>query len=170
MMNATKKNETVRFTIDFLNRQIVGTKASFNKASKGYGSEYEELMAKMAKHPDFELVVKEQKHKSTKAKRTYDGMDFSFMEAFIAAQKDSKSLMKEYEAVKAMAKTSSGKVYPLTKKWFLDKFSTEGKPFDMDAAREAISEYQIAMAVKDTAKQDDSTEQNEANGQAAKAA
>ena len=64
-MAKTNEKITVRFTIDFFDQKIIGTKASFNKAAKGFGSEYEELAAKMAAHPNFELVVKEQKHKSS---------------------------------------------------------------------------------------------------------
>lgn len=83
MKNTTEKT-TVRFTIDFFEKEIIGTKASFNKAGKGCGPEYEELAEKMAKHPDFQLVIKEQKHQAVRAKRTYDGMNFKFMENFIA--------------------------------------------------------------------------------------
>ena len=53
-----------RFIIDFINKKIIGTKASFDKASKGSGAIYEELATKVAKHPAFELVIKEQKKRS----------------------------------------------------------------------------------------------------------
>lgn len=78
---------TERFTIDFISKKIIGTQASFNKASKGTGEIYEELASKIARHPNFEVAVKEQKKHITKAKRTYDGMDFKFMEAYITTQK-----------------------------------------------------------------------------------
>ncbi len=148
MSNTTS---SVRFTINFFDKTITGTKASFNKAGKGEGAEYEELTAKMAAHPDFKLVIKEQEKKSTKAKRTYDGMDYSFIEAFLATQENSEVLVKEYNSVRATAKKAGIKEYPLTKKWFLKKFSTEETPFDMDAAREAIADYQIALAVSNAA-------------------
>ena len=47
-----KKQNTnaVRFTINFIEKQIIGTKASFDKASKGFGPIYEELAAKAANH------------------------------------------------------------------------------------------------------------------------
>ena len=79
-MNTTKN--AARFTLNFFDKTITGTKASFNKANKGFGPEYEELTAKMAAHPDFELRVKEQKVKTTKSKRTYEGMDYKFMEDY----------------------------------------------------------------------------------------
>lgn len=150
-MAKTNEKITVRFTIDFFGQKIIGTKASFNKAAKGYGPEYEELSAKMAAHPTFELIEKEQKHKSTRAKKTYDGLDFPFMRAYILTCPDSDILMKEYEEVKKMAKDCGTKTYPLTKKWFLGKFGTVEKPFDMDEAREAINAYRIQLAEKNAA-------------------
>ena len=142
----TNKNMNVRFTIDFINKSIIGTKSSFNKAGKGFGAEYEELAAKMAAHPDFKLVEKEQKHKSTKAKRTYDGLDFDFMEAYIEIQPASEKLKNEYESVKQMAVKCGSSKYPMTKKWFLGKFGTEDQPFDMEQARKEISDYRIQQA------------------------
>lgn len=160
MAKTTKKN-TVRFTINFFDQTIIGTKASFNKASKGSGAEYEELAAKMAAHPGFELVVKEQKHKSTRAKRTYDGLDFPFMEAYILTQSDSDTLMAEYHSVKAMAKSCGSNVYALTKKWFLETFATDEEPFDMAEAREAINAYRILKAVEKAAESSNPPAQQE---------
>ena len=138
-------NSNVRFTLDFFKKTITGTKASFNKANKGFGPEYEELTAKMAAHPDFELRVKEQKTKTTKSKRTYVGMDFKFMEDYIATFEDV-SLAKEYEAVKQMAEDCGTKAYPLTKKWFLGKFSDMEGGFNMDEAKKDIADFRIAKA------------------------
>lgn len=148
----TNTSSSVRFTIDFLKKSIIGTKASFDKASKGYGPEYEELIAKMAAHPDFTLVVKEQKSKITRAKRSYEGMDFAFMKDYISTFTNAKSLMAEYEAVKKMADDCSTKAYPLTKKWFLGKFGTEEDGFDMAAAKERISNFRIAQAAEKAVK------------------
>lgn len=150
-MAKTNEKMTVRFTIDFFKKTITGTKASFNKAAKGYGPEYEELAAKMAAHPEFTLATKDQKHQSTKAKQTYDGLDFPFMEAYILTRSNSDILTKEYEEVKNVAKKSGTKTYPLTKKWFLGKFVTEDQPFDMDEAREEINAYRIKLAEKNAA-------------------
>jgi hypothetical protein len=99
----------------------------------------------MAAHPDFTLVVKEQKTKTTKAKRTYEGMDYKFMEDYIATFEDA-SLMKKYEAVKKMADDCGTKAYPLTKKWFLGEFSDMEGGFDMEAAKKDIANYRIAKA------------------------
>ena len=97
MSNTTKKI-TVRFTIDFIEQTITGTKASFNKAGKGYGPEYEELASKTAAHPEFELVIKEQKKHSTKAKRVYDGLDFPFMEDYISIKSTTEGLLRSNSA------------------------------------------------------------------------
>ena len=132
------------FTIDFLTKSIVGTKTSFDRASRGRGKEYNELMAKMTAHPNFGTAIKEQKIEKTK--RTYSGMNFKFMIAYIRMQPDAEMLMKKYEAVKRQAQNNGAPVYPIVKKWFLKTFSTEDAPFDMAAAKEAISEYDIRSA------------------------
>ena len=147
MFNTTTSSKSaVRFTLNFFEKTITGTKASFNKANKGFGPEYEELTSKMAAHPDFTLEVKEQKHKTTKSKRTYDGLDFTFMEDFISTLTNAKEMMAEYKAVKKMADDCGTKAYPLTKKWFLGKFGTEDEGFDMAAAKERITTFRLAQA------------------------
>ena len=145
-MTTTTKT-AVRFTINFMKRTIIGTKASFDKASKGSGPIYEELAEKIARHPDFALVIKEQKVKSVKAKTTYEGLNFAFMESYISIQKNGKQIMLEYKAVKKMAEDSNISVYPFTKKWFLGEFGTKENPFDMEKAKQEISDYMIAKAV-----------------------
>ena len=147
----TTSKSAVRFTIDFINKTITGTKASFNKASKGFGPEYEELTAKMAAHPEYKLVIKEQKTKTTKSKRTYEGMDAKFIKDYIATLTNAKEMMAEYDAVQKMADDCGTKAFPLTKKWFLGKFGTEEEGFDMDAAKEQISNFRIAQAEKKAA-------------------
>ena len=138
------KKNVARFTIDFVGKKIVGTKASFNKAGTGVGAIYEELAAKVAAHPDFELVIKEQKHRSNKAKQTYDGLNFPLMEKFIAIQEDAETLTKAYTNAKQMARNTGVSVYPFVKKWFLGQF----KNFDVAEAKEAISDYNIALVGK----------------------
>ena len=135
------------FVVDFFNSKIIGTKASFNKASKGNGPAYEELTALIARHPDFTLVVKEPKKHTTKAKRTYNGMDFDFMEAYIETRVNAEQIMAEYEAVKKMAEDSGISVYPFTKKWFLGEFDSNGEGFDMEQAKKEIANHRIAKAV-----------------------
>ena len=142
----TKANKNF-FTVNFFDNTISGTKASFNKASKGNGPAYEELTALIARHPDFKLVVKEPKKHTTKAKRTYNGMDFPFMEAYIQTRVNAEQIMAEYEAVKQMAEDANISVYPFTKKWFLGEFDSNGEGFDMEQAKKEIADYRIAKAV-----------------------
>ena len=133
-----------RFIIDFLRKQIIGTKASFDKASKGTGAIYEELATKVAKHPDFKLVVKEQKKHISKPKKVYDGLTFEFMEQYIAIKDDAERVMRVYEAVKNTSKSMKMGVYPTTKKWFLNKY----KGFDMATAKAEITEVAMRKATE----------------------
>lgn len=140
-MNTTSTMATIseRFIIDFINKKIIGTKASFDKASKGSGAIYEELATKVAKHPAFELVIKEQKKRINKPKKVYDGLTFEFMEQYIAIHDGAESVMREFKAVKNTYKGLKMSVYPFTKKWFLDKY----KGFDMATARAEIVEARM---------------------------
>ena len=143
----TTNTNTARFTINFFEKTIIGTKASFSKASKGVGDAYDELAAKMAAHPDFRLVEKEQKHTIKRAKRTYEGMDFKFMEDYIRIQTKAAAIMAEYNSVKQCAKENKISVYPFVKKWFLGEFDPDGNGFDMEKARNEITEALMGAAV-----------------------
>ena len=140
-INTTMKN--ARFHLDFVNRKIVGTKASFDKASKGVGEIYEELAAKVAAHPDFVLDVKEQKRRSNKKKETYDGLTFGFMKLYLSlTQKDGEARMQELEKIRSMAKEINRSPYPIAKKWFLET----NEDFNMKDAREAITDALVKKA------------------------
>ena len=141
------KKNAPRFVIDFVNKAIIGTKASFDKAGKGEGVIYEELAVKIEAHPSFKLVIKEQKKHSTKAKETYDGLNFLLMEKYIAIQDNSEDLMLAYNGAKKMAKDTGSSVYPFTKKWFLGQF----KDFNVAEARKAISDHNVSLVVAYTA-------------------
>lgn len=135
-------NSSVRFTLDVFNKTISGTKASFDKASKGEGPIYEELARKMAAHPDYKLVIKEQKRKKEK-KQTYEGLDFDLMKRYISIQDNAEELLAKYEGIKEFAKDSGLSVYPITKKWFLETF--EG--FDVKEAKKEINKANYGYAV-----------------------
>lgn len=143
----SQKNVAPRFVIDFVKKTITGTKASFNKAGSGTGEIYEELATKIAAHPKFKLVIKEQKKRSNKVKQTYDGLDFALMEKYISIQDNADCLMKEYNGAKKMAKDTGSSVYPLVKKWFLGRFND----FDVAKAKTAISDYNISRVIDYTA-------------------
>ena len=149
-MNASNSSSksAVRFTVDFVNKRIIGTKASFDKAGKGFGPEYEELTAKIAAHPDYVLTIKEPKNKSTKAKRTYEGMNDKFIRDYISTLDDANTRKEQYNSIQKMAADCDTKAFPMTKKWFLKEFGSEENGFDMVAAKERIAEFRISQAKK----------------------
>lgn len=149
-MKTTNNTNSVRFTIDFIKKEIIGTKASFDKASKGVGEAYDELAAKIAAHPTFALKVKEQKNAIRREKRTYEGMDFDFMEKYIAIQKKASVIMAEYNSVKKCAKDNGISIYPFVKKWFLGEFDPDGRGFDMASAKQEIIDRMRDNAVLNT--------------------
>ena len=148
----TTSKTTAHFIINFFDKTISGTKTCFSKASKGISPFYEELTMKMNAHPTFELAVKEPKRKSNKAKRTYFGMDFAFIEDYISIQGiKATQIMSEYKAVKAFAEAQKMSVYPFVKKWFLGEFDPDGEGFDMEKAQKEISDAKMAEAVMSAA-------------------
>lgn len=141
MANTTTTNN--RFEINFVEKTICGTKASFKKASKGFGPEYKELVAKMNAHPEFTCFEKAQKHISNKVKTTYRNMTFAFIEDFLRYVVNAE--LTEYENVKKFAKDNDMSVYPFVKRWFLEKYSSDGK-FDMNDAEEEIAKAKVIVA------------------------
>ena len=147
MTTSTNTKTNTHFIIDFFNNTISGTKTSFNKAGKGISPYYQELTEKMNAHPDYELNIKELKKKSTKAKRTYEGLDFDFMEDYIRIQKNAEALMAEYKRVKTFAENSKMSIYPFTKKWFLGNFDADREGFDMATAKQEIVDWKMAQVI-----------------------
>lgn len=136
----TTNSSSVRFTLNFADKTIVGTKASFAKASKGFGPVYDELVALMAKHPDYECAVKEPK-KPAKDKQTYKGMDIPFMLDYASAvgQPEFRSKMVN---VRDFVKGNDGSVYPVVKRMFLEHFAPEAnRRFAYGVAKVIVSEY-----------------------------
>ena len=145
-----KKNtvRNARFTIDFIEGKIIGTKASFDQAGKGSGPIYKELAAKVKAHPGFVLAIKEQTKHSSNPKRTYKGLNFSFMERYIKIQEESDRLTKEYNSVKKFAEDSGFCVFSFTKKWFLKEFGDEEAGFDMEKGVKEITDAAMKAAVQ----------------------
>ena len=102
-------------TINAIEKTITVSKAFYNKASKYGTDEYSKLRSAIQENPEFKIVFK------TIEKKTYGGLTFEVMEAYIKTQKDSETTLKEFAAVKTIAETKGSK-YPLTKKWFLKTF------------------------------------------------
>lgn len=108
-----------KFTYNFISKEIIGTKASINRANKGLNPEYKELTSMLKEHPDFTVVEKVIKIKEDK--KTYHALSFNKMEEYIKTQPDSDKNLELFEAVKKVAKAKNA-MYPLTKKWFLATF------------------------------------------------
>ena len=104
------------FTLNFVNKSIVGTKSAIARANKCLEPEYSELCALLEKHPSFKVEVKKIE------KKTYHGLNFQAMKDFIATQENSKLMLAKFEKVMEVAEAKGAK-YPLTKKWFLKNYS-----------------------------------------------
>jgi hypothetical protein len=128
------------FSINFTDNTIYGSKSALKKASNPATAEHKELMNLLATHPTFKVAEKEPNTKKT----TYKGMGFKMMADYISTQDNAEELMAEFETAKMMF----GGKYPLVKKWFLDTFGTEEKPFDMNEAREVINAFRIQKATE----------------------
>ena len=107
------------FTLNFVNKSIVGTKSAIARANKCLEPEYSELCALLEKHPSFKVEVKMIEKK--KDKKTYHGLSFQAMKDFIATQENSKLMLAKFEKVMEVAEAKGAK-YPLTKKWFLKNY------------------------------------------------
>ncbi len=109
-----------RFTYNFIEKAIIGSKAAIDRANKGKNPEYSELSGMLAAHPNFTVRVKDIQKKE--GKKTYSKLTFDRMEEYIRTQfADEKTLaakLIEFEAIQKVAEAKGAK-YPLTKKWFL---------------------------------------------------
>lgn len=134
-----KKTNTY-FTLDILGKKIRGSEHSLKLANKGNGDAYEQLMALMNAHPDYELEVV--KAKSNDSKETYDGLSYQFMKDYIALQEGSALLLKKLELVINTAKKTRGSAYPVVKRWFLRTFGTATETgkilFNLEEANQLI--------------------------------
>ena len=109
-----------RFTYNFIEKAIIGSKAAIDRANKGKNPEYAELSGMLTAHPDFTVRVKDIQKKE--GKKTYSKLTFDRMEEYIRTQfADENALaakLNEFKAIQKVAEVKGAK-YPLTKKWFL---------------------------------------------------
>ena len=126
------------FMFDYVERTIVGSNSVLKKAGKAGSKEQRELLKMIEQHPDFKVVAKEIKVNSDR--KTYYGLTLELMEEYICIQNDREAAMVIFNEVVKMAK-AQGKKYPMTKKWFLERY----KDFDVNKAKEAIDSYKIAQ-------------------------
>ena len=160
-------SKAVRFTLNFADKTIVGTKTSFDKAGKGYGPVYEELVALMAKHPTFGIEIAEHT-KPAKSKQTYKGMTVDFMLDYASATKHD-AFHDEMERVKnyhSDGGTIEFSVYPVIKRMFFEHFVPgEHECFAYEKAKAIVRKYRHDGIVTNVAKhtepvvKDDSVEE-----------
>lgn len=134
----SNRTSSARFHINFAGKQIVGTKASYDKAGKGYGPIYDELVALMAKHPTFECAVVAPKEPA-KPKQTYKGMNVDFMLDYASAVGEPK-FRTMMEGVRDFAKKEKLSVYPLVKQMFLEHYAPKGR-FAYAVAKERVRKF-----------------------------
>ena len=153
-----KNSVAVRFTLDFANKAIIGSKTGFDKAGKGKGDAYEKLVSLMEKHPDFVCVVREPK-KPAKPKQTYKGMDIPFILDYLAAIGDNKTF-KRMNDVMDYAKENKLPSYPLVKYELFAAY----KEFNYNDAKEKVAVYRhkiiVEMATAEAARNTASTAEN----------
>ena len=101
--------------INHFDETITVSKAFYNKASKYGTAEYKALNKALKENRRYELLFK------PSDKKSYHGLTFKRMEAYIKTQPNSEANLIAYSKAKEVAETKGGK-YPYTKKWFLENF------------------------------------------------
>ncbi|MEE3492184.1 hypothetical protein [Ruminococcus sp.] len=100
--------------VNHADKTITITKA-FNKRASIYGTDEFKMLHRAIQDTGYSVIVK------TIQKKSYNGLSFKRMEAYIMTQPNSEANLKEFKAVQSVA-TAKGAKYPLTKKWFLQTF------------------------------------------------
>ena len=112
----TKKGNIMKnITANMIDNTLTVSKSFYKKASVCGSAEYYELRQAKIENPGFKIVFK------TIEKKTYNGLTFAVMKAYIESQSNSEKQLKVFEAVKRIAEMKGSK-YPLTKKWFLNAY------------------------------------------------
>lgn len=102
-------------TINHAEKTISVSKTFYNKASKFGTAEYKTLNNAIKQNRGYEIVFK------TSDKKSYHGLTFKRMEAYIKSQPNSEANLIAYSKAKEVAE-AKGSLYPYTKKWFLETF------------------------------------------------
>ena len=128
---STKKHS---FTFDHINKMIVGTDISFQKAGIP-GSDLEaELNALMEARPSYSLCPTPTEKKP--AKETYKGLTKELMREYIAIQEEQAAADLNAQ-LDAMLKEKNA--FPTIKSWFLDEF----KGFSVSKAQRQIKNHKL---------------------------
>lgn len=115
------------------------SKSFYKKASIFGTAECRMLAEAQQMFPTFEVEVR------VSTKKTYGGLSFERMRAYIETQPNSVQRLNEFESVQRVAK-AKGALYPRTKKWFLRTYP-EYK--DSGVSESELSELLDTLASED---------------------
>ena len=139
------------FSVDFVKHTISGSTFAFNKASKGYGDAYDELVRLTTQHPNFELVKVDPK----KFKQTYKGLTLSLMRDYVSIQRNSDELLPLFNAVCDLGEARGNKV-ATAKHWLLETF----KGITVEKMKEAVNAFYYAETLDGAKGEDKGTSPN----------
>lgn len=113
-----KKN--VGYEIDFVNEQIIVTKAFLKAAGTLNTQEYTDLQNARRENPGFAIVQREVTKKE--GKKTYRNLTYKNMKDYIAAKEGENSpMLQQFDKVRAISKVQPGP-YAYVKAWFLNLY------------------------------------------------
>ena len=102
------------------NKALEITKKFAAAASRFGSEEYMELKAARSEFPTFKVLIKTT---SRKAKDSFKGLTYEFMENYIKSRSNSEDIIQEYNQMREIGKSvASVKAYSQIKKWFLEKY------------------------------------------------
>jgi len=113
------------YEVDFVNEQIMVSKAFLKAASTLGTPEYMEMQTLRKENPGFSFVQREIAKKD--GKKSYRNLTYANMKEYIVAREGAKSeTIAEFDRVIALSKVQAGP-YAYVKTWFLKKYGKEFK-------------------------------------------
>ena len=106
-------------TLNHEKRTIIMDRTFAKYAENTMSDEYAHLQRVRKDYPNYTVIQRQIKRNPNK--KTYNGLTFAVMKAYIESQSNSEKQLKVFEAVKRIAEMKGSK-YPLTKKWFLNTY------------------------------------------------
>lgn len=131
-----KKN----YKINYANKTITITKAFNELAQNPENEEYKLLMQFRKELRDFSIIMSAPKSKKKTKKITYDKMV-----KYIACQKDSTILLKQFAEIRELSKSTPAP-YNFVYKWFTSTFPSYDKLPEFDSNGNTIPQYNLRTA------------------------
>ena len=111
------------YEIDFVNEQIIVSKAFLKAASTLGTPEYKEMLTLRSENPGFPFVQRE--ITKQEGKKSYRNLTYANMREYIVTREGEKSeTVAEFDRVMALSKVQAGP-YAYVKTWFLKKCGEE---------------------------------------------